>query len=538
LGNPEALHFDLVERDWIPVRLLDGRQVEVGIGEVLRRAHEIVGLDVGFPTQEPPILRLLLAVLYRALEGPTNDASWSALWSAEELPKEPIDAYLERWRHRFDLLDSKAPFFQVADLEATSGEGGERPAGNLISYAATGNNVPLFMPVVEAMGIRLSAPEAARWVLERHAWGTTADRGGARGNPLVNAGGKDVPPIGHLGWIGFTAPLGATLRETLLLNLIPWSHSGLILTGPYDLPAWERAPVSASHEKRPPTGVCDLYTWQGRRIRLFAEQGADGEPAITGVLICAGDAVLRDAVQGVEPQTAWRRQTSPGKSIEYTPLHHQPARQVWRGLAPMLSLDEPKLRAGVLSWLGTLEDEGTLDVSTTVSLLIVGLKYGQQSALVEDLITDRLETPVALLRANDPSAAQVAIDGVALAAEAARQLGKITNIAFMGPDAKVPREGPKAESAKAAQLIVAEDLYGTLDAPFRKLLMDLGGAHDPDTLRPSWATEVRLHTEAAAQRLMSAIPTQQVFVGAQAERWFRAGLHKALQQMSPNEEEQ
>ena len=92
----------------------------------------------------------------------------------------------------------------------------------------------------------------------------------------------------------------------------------------------------------------------------------------------------------------------------------------------MLSLDEPKLRAGVLSWLGTLEDEGTLDVSTTVSLLVVGLKYGQQSALVEDLITDRLETPVALLRANDPSAAQVAIDGVALAAEAARQLGKIT----------------------------------------------------------------------------------------------------------------
>jgi hypothetical protein len=46
-----------------------------------------------------------------------------------------------------------------------------------------------------------------------------------------------------------------------------------------------------------------------------------------------------------------------------------------------------------------------------------------------------------------------------------------------------------------------------------------------------------LNTEAAAQRLMASIPTQQVFDGAQAERWFRAGLHKALQQMSPNEEE-
>ena len=537
MGDLETLHFDLVERDWIPVRLLDGRQVEVGIGEVLCRAHEIAGLDVGFPTQEPPILRLLLAVLYRALEGPTDDAGWSALWRAEELPKEPIDAYLERWRHRFDLLGSKAPFFQVADLEATSGKGGERPAGNLISYAATGNNVPLFMPVVEAMDIRLSAPEAARWVLERHAWGTTADKTGAKGNSRVKAG-KDTPRIGHLGGIGFTASLGATLRETLLLNLIPWSHTGLVVTGPDDLPAWERAPLDASREERPPGGVCDLYTWQGRRIRLFAEHGADGEPAITGVVICAGDALLRGTVQGVEPQTAWRKQTSPNEAVGYSPLHHRAGRQVWRGLAPMLSLDEPKNRASVLSWLGVLEDEGILDASTTVSLLVVGLTYGQQYASVADLITDRLEAPVALLRATDPAAAQVAIDGVALADMAARQLGTIAQIAFMGPDAKVPREGPKAESARAARLIAAEDLYGTLDAPFRKFLMDLGGAHDPDTLRPSWATEVRLHTEAAAQRLMASIPTQQVFVGAQAERWFRAGLYKALQQMSPNEEEQ
>jgi hypothetical protein len=52
-------------------------------------------------TQEPPILRLLLAVLYRALEVPMNDADWSALWRVEELPKKRIDAYLERWRSRF-----------------------------------------------------------------------------------------------------------------------------------------------------------------------------------------------------------------------------------------------------------------------------------------------------------------------------------------------------------------------------------------------------------------------------------------------------
>jgi CRISPR system Cascade subunit CasA len=204
----------------------------------------------------------------------------------------------------------------------------------------------------------------------------------------------------------------------------------------------------------------------------------------------------------------------------------------------MLSLDDPEHRAGVLSWLGSLEDEGILAGSTTVSLLVVGLEYGQQSASVADLVTDRLEAPVALLRANDPAAAQVAIDGVALAAEAARQLGTVAQIAFMGPDGKVPREGPKADSAKAARRIAAEDLYGALDARFRKLLVDLGRADDPDTLRPAWADEVRALTEGAALRLMAGVPSRQALVGALAERWFRSGLYKALQQMSPSEEEQ
>jgi CRISPR system Cascade subunit CasA len=537
LGDHEVLQFNLIERGWMPVRFVDGRKAEVGIGETLCRAHEIAGLDVGFPTQEPPILRMLLAVLYRALEGPADIAAWSVLWRAAELPKAPIDTYLDRWRDRFDLLDAKAPFFQVAELETTSGEGRGRPAGNLISYSATGNNVPLFMPAVDAMAVRLSAPEAARWVLERHAWGTTADKTGAKGNSRVKAG-KDTPQVGHLGWIGFTAPLGSNLRETLLLNMIPWNRAGLVATGPDDLPAWERAPLGASRAERPPSGACDLYTWQGRRIRLFAEPGNDGEPIISRALICAGDAVLRDAVQGVEPQTAWRKQTSPDKGTEYAPLHHQAGRQVWRGLEPMLSPEDPNLRAKVLSWLATLEDEDILDATTTVSLLVVGLEYGQQSASVADLIADRLEMPLAVLRASDPETARVAIEAVALASQAARCIGSLAQIPFIGPDGKVPREGPKADSAKAARQVAANELYGVLDAPFRKFLVDLGAVEDPDTRRPSWSQEVRLCTEAAAQRLMSGIPTTQAFLGAEAERWFRINLHKALEQMSPTKKEE
>jgi hypothetical protein len=37
---------------------------------------------------------------------------------------------------------------------------------------------------------------------------------------------------------------------------------------------------------------------------------------------------------------------------------------------------------------------------------------------------------------------------------------------------------------------------------------------------------------------MSGIPTTQAFLGAEAERWFRINLHKALEQMSPTKKEE
>ncbi|MGO9909691.1 MAG: type I-E CRISPR-associated protein Cse1/CasA [Acidimicrobiales bacterium] len=522
----ERFGFNLTSEPWLPVRFADGTTAEVNLVEALTRAHDIVGLDIEFPTQEPALLRLLLACCYRVLEGPTDDAAWHELWSVPTLPSPPIDSYFARWRARFDLFGDRAPFFQSPGLEP-SGTGGVKVASKLISFAPSGNNVPVFTPMTDAMALKLRPAEAARWLVERHAWGTTADKTGAKGNPKLKAG-KDTPQVGHLGWIGFVAPIGSTLRETLLLNLVPWSRTGLIGGGPDDLPAWERPPLGPTREMRPPVGVCDLFTWQGRRIRLYPERRGD-KVVVGRVLICAGDDVDREAVRTVDPHTGWRTTKEKDGSLVFAPLRARPGQQVWRGLSALLALEEDRDRAGVLSWLAAVESEGV----QRVSLLVTSAEFGPMSTTLVDLVSDRLDTPLVVLRTEDLAAATVASDAVSLVNAAAKALGRVADGPFLKADGEKVRvpEGKTAQAA-GARSAIAEDLYAALDAPFRRFLMDLVVA-DRQIARESWAQTVTAVAKDVADKNMAQFSAAQAFTAAMAEAQFRRALARATAEFNP-----
>ena len=69
--------FNLVDEPWIRVLRADRRLEQVSIRETLRRAHELLDLAGEVPTQDPPVLRLLLAVLPEVLRhgaGPVQNA--------------------------------------------------------------------------------------------------------------------------------------------------------------------------------------------------------------------------------------------------------------------------------------------------------------------------------------------------------------------------------------------------------------------------------------------------------------------------------
>ncbi len=525
----DEARFDLVHQPWLPVRLRDGTASEVGLKEALLQAHDIAGLNIEFPTQEPALLRLLLAVCYRALEGPVDDDAWDALWMAETLPEERITTYLDRWRERFDLFHPDSPFFQTPGLEAV-GKDGVKPASKLIAHAPPANAPPIFTPITDAMSIVLGPADAARWVVERHAWGTTSDKTGAKGNDQVRDG-KDTPSIGHLGWIGFVAPVGRTLKETLLMNLVPWSRTALVTTGPEDLPAWERPPTGPSRQTRPPLGTCDLFTWQGRRIRLYPEH-RDGRLVVAKVLVCAGDDVQREAIRTVDPHTGWRTKKQKDGRLTYLPSKARVGLQVWRGLSGLLALDESAERAGVLSWLAAIEER----IGAQVALLITAAEYGSMSTTMDDFLSDRLDTAVAVLRGDNLEVATLASDAASHAEQVVRALWNVANGPFLAYDQQHKRyavpEG-RAAQARAARDAIAEEFCGELDSPFRRFLVDLATPSIRMSARSEWAEVVTGVAHNVARRSLVQLSATDAFLGAMAEGWFRANLARSRAAFAP-----
>jgi CRISPR system Cascade subunit CasA len=208
---------------------------------------------------------------------------------------------------------------------------------------------------------------------------------------------------------------------------------------------------------------------------------------------------------------------------------------VWRGISSLLALEEQDSRAGVLSFLARLEVRGI----SMVSLLVTSAELGQMSTTLKDLLSDRLETPVAVLRATDPEAATVAAEAVVLAAAAARALGRVAEVPYLSYDEEARRhqvpEG-RSKQASSAREALAEELYGALDAPYRRFLVGLGEVADRDEVRETWAKTVTKTAHDLAAREMAQLSPAQAFAGAMAESAFRQALKKARNDFSPAEE--
>jgi CRISPR system Cascade subunit CasA len=534
-----SFKFDLTNEPWIPVRFMNRGSRDVSLRELFKEAHEIKGFDFEFPTQEPAILRLVLACAYRICGGPKTDDEWQQRFNQGYFDSPEIDSYFDRWQSRFDLFSTVTPFFQVAGLEA-AGANGVRPASALIQHAPASNGIPLFTPITHTSSLKMSPAEAARWLVERHAFGSASDKTGAKGNPRLKMG-KDTPKIGYLAWIGFIAPVGETLFQTLMLNLVPWSRTTLIKSGPNDLPSWERAPLSAIRVERPPDGVCDLFSWQGRRIRLFPEHDQSGKTVVGQVLICAGDEVDRESVRNVDPHVGWRKRTASDGAVEFLPIRARMGEQVWRGLSSMLAMNEGESRAGILTFLAGLDLEEI--GQPVVSLLITSAEFGQLSTVMVDLVSDRLDTPIALLKAQQNyRAVRLAIDAVDLANQASKALYHIAKIPYLKYDKEkniyvVPKY-PKELSikAKAAHQKLSEELFSLLDFEYRNFLRMLERPEDFTELRTNWKEIVHKTAARLANGHASQLANAAPFEDAVGYTDFKRALRRSFKQFLGEED--
>lgn len=534
--------LNLLHEPWIVVLDHDGREHEVSILEVFDQAPRLAAISGEVPTQVFAITRLLLAFLHRALDGPTDQDKWFALWGASTLPMERIRAYAELVHDRFNLFDDRAPFYQVAGLRSLSGE-----ATHLRKLVA---DIPdpgkTDMPLFTNRSVRnldtLTAAEAARWLVHAHAFDTAGTKTGAVGDPAVRRGKGYGASLGWCGQLGPIMVHGNTLRETLVLNLIARDVESYVrIGGVADVPPWERDPDGPAANVRAPRGAIDLYTWQTRRIRLVGDRGA-----VTGAVLGNGDPITSANLFGVEPHSAWRYDTQRSKtqrSVVYRPRSHDPNRSVWRGLAALLpsvsgrrigkgDQPQPYLTPGVLQWISDLTANGYLPDNYHPGIWVCGIDYGAKSATIAEVIDDVLPLSVLLLREDHPVAGRIAVSAADDADKIAWHTRCLaTNIAqAAGADAKL---------ASTAGDAACELLHAALDEPYRRWIASLEPGIDLDAARREWRqTATREARRIAAQVISEAPPA--AWMGRQignedrtrlvnlplAEVWFKSALRR------------
>ncbi|MET4224798.1 type I-E CRISPR-associated protein Cse1/CasA [Oerskovia enterophila] len=539
--------FNLVDEPWAAVLDTEGTYVEVSLLDVFRRADRISRLVGETPTQAFANLRLLLAVLHRAVDGPADHKHWSRIRDDWDGTVQAVEAYLAGQRERFWLAHPNQPFMQVPDLQTSKGE-----TFGLDRIICDGLGSTAYLTTrLGAANEAISWAEAARWLVHAHAFDVSGIHTGAVGDPRVSGGKGFGIGTGWAGQFGGLQLVGETLRETLLLNLVAPAAVGL-LGGPDaalpDVPVWERDPLTAAPEGwetgtypckekpyRQPTGPVDLYTWPTRRIRLVG----DGE-RVTAVINAQGDRATPHNRHDVEPLTAWRHSEPQSKAFGrevYMPLRHDPQRSLWRGLGALLPNAEMvgqagkparRLQPAVLTWAARLR-RAELIGDQLVAVRAIGIEYGSNDSIYGELIDDELTLPVALLADPTGTLPAFAVEAASAAGRAVYALGLLAKNLALAAGGSTETDGPHDRAA--------EQGYAALDGPFRDWVATLRGGIDATEREADWHRTAdqelnriarSLLREAGPAALVGRVAGGRFIDAGIAERWFHRKLREVL----------
>lgn len=491
----EEPRFNLVDEAWILARLKSGEMVELSLRDYFKRVYEIDRIYTGNPLTDTAIFGVVLVIFARAtfLSGSIETFGSSAAWirqmqKPDEENLKAVLAYLEIYKDRFWLLGGERPFMQVYNLRTAKGD--TKSIARLISDSES----EYFSQRAEAALKSLSFAEAARYLVTLQAYDYSGIKSGAEGDPRVK-GGKGYP-LG-VGWYGTTGKVivhGANMMETLLYCL---DYEQLTSESfEHDLPVWERpepdtaapraytgGPAAAyKDEPAPASGMCEVLTWQSRRVRLHH----DGE-RVTSVLVSNGDKWY-DRNTYTDPLTGYRYSKNQSSKTEqvWMPQAHSAERTLWRGADALLTRLTPESEkqnkpAPVIRQLGLGR---YFPASSRVEIQLVGLEYGNQSAVIENIISDSMTLELSLLTDDGLSASQMVRENIQATMDAAIALGQFAGQLLQAAG----REYEFRADATEALLNRMEDI-------FRSWISDQRASEDIPAQKMEWQRKVRAAIE-------------------------------------------
>ena len=449
--------FNLIDEKWIPVCFPDGSRDELGIRDTLLRAKEIAAIEDSSPLVVAALHRFLLAVLYRALEGPTDIEQAKELFKAG-LPADRITGYLGKWRSRFWLFDGRYPFGQNPNVSPNEIE----PWTKLTPESNATTNKVLFDHTDTKNPGKREPKECARWLISTMCFSISGGRG-YYPSPSPNA--------------MMCIPLGHNLHETLCYCLVPYRNRE-VMRG--DSALWEREPkqLPLANPKRLSSGYADLFTWQARMILL--EELPEG--GVSAMRFIAGEG-FENPAQDADPMQPCEVRKSKGK----LPVPFREDRGTWRDfdfLIPDANGVAPQTMENAIRLAGNRPDK------LPPSVLVTGLRYDPPSANVDFWRMERFALPKAL--AADKcirSDIRRFLDGAEDSQHALWSACRSYARDLLSRGDRKP-EG-KDISGFVSQMSPISRYWSTLEAKFHEMLQAFTQETNPDTIELDWLQGVR-----------------------------------------------
>lgn len=301
------MEYNLLVEPWIRVSYGNGNTEQLGILDIVRRAHGIREICENSPMEEFGIFRLVQLILLDAYRPQTIDDIKSIL-DKGSFDTSIVESYIARCKEEgvtFDILNSERPFLQANNWDKDN----IVSVSKLNPFMPSGTNHVHFVHCFESEA-RMSLADTAKALCAAYLFATPGGRGYVTGP----CGDRNV----------YCVPHGDNLFETLVYNLVPLGSFEL-----YGSPSviWRDDGAVESGKTEPQTSLFRGMMFPARKIRI--EQVEEGRYVRT-INYAPGEKL--DAGHGFyDPNVGYFHSE---KGI--FPVKSNPNKEMWRNLTTIL----------------------------------------------------------------------------------------------------------------------------------------------------------------------------------------------------------